>query len=925
MARVFISHSSLDEEQATEIKTWLEGRGFEQIFLDFDKHAGIGPGADWERTLYREIERTQALIVILTPNWHESKWCFAEFTQARALGKAIFPVIASPGGDKLIAPDIQHLDITGDREGGLERLARSLSEIALDAQGQFEWDASRPPYPGLLSFEEADAAIYFGRDDDIRAVIERLNARRVQGGNRLIALLGASGSGKSSLMRAGVLPRLKRDTANWIVLPPFRPQARPLDEFARALALALGKGTVWRQLRDEFKSGDFRNAVGEAVHDLRTAHDALGAQILVTIDQAEELLGAVEPEEQRRFFESLNHMLDGDLPVIVVMALRSDYLGRLQTQKDLTARFDEISLKPMPLERIQQIIRGPAQVAGLRVDDDLIARATEDAETEDALPLLAFALRELFDRFGRDGDLTLREYEALGDPAAGLTPLENAVRRAADYVIETTGPSEEDLRALREAFVPAMVRVNAEGEFVRRAAHWSGLPPRAHVLLDRLAKARLLVARQHGGEAIIEVAHEALLRKWPRLSGWLNEEKGFLIGKSQLERDVADWSLAPPDEKPSALLTGLKLNRAESWLIERPQQLSDEERAFVAASVAKVRAGQARRARTRHIVTWGSVAAAFALCVTAWWAYGVYVERGAIRTEAARTNIRGQIVAFATAKGQFALDTIPGRKTSPYTSALLVALANKDRSVLTALTALNQQVVEASQGAQRPFLATSMNGNVYLWKQPETRKRMAMVVSVDDMGYGTERLVAPKHDADAYTDLLREIGLADSQIVRLHNPDRQTFLKALARALDTLTAERSRPGVNMHAEGGVVPNMLRPALEHMVIPAGIKVIEGETQPDATPETGTGSNGSSRAVDTVTENSLFLLYFSGNGRAISDGSFLIMESDRPMQSESDLMAIGVKLDRIVTTVSKSAAASILILDTNFPYAFSARDK
>ena len=84
---------------------------------------------------------------------------------------------------------------------------------------------TRPPYPGLLAFDEADAAIYFGRDDDIRRLIERLNARRAQGGAKLVAVLGASGSGKSSLLRAGVLPRLKRDKRNWIVLPPFRPQA----------------------------------------------------------------------------------------------------------------------------------------------------------------------------------------------------------------------------------------------------------------------------------------------------------------------------------------------------------------------------------------------------------------------------------------------------------------------------------------------------------------------------------------------------------------------------------------------------------------------------------------------------------------------------------------------------------------------------
>ena len=106
---------------------------------------------------------------------------------------------------------------------GLERLKRELARIALDAQGGFTWDASRPPFPGLLAFQEEDAAVYFGRDDDIRRLIERLEARRAQGGAKLIALLGASGSGKSSLLRAGVIPRLKRAGRNWIVAPPMRP------------------------------------------------------------------------------------------------------------------------------------------------------------------------------------------------------------------------------------------------------------------------------------------------------------------------------------------------------------------------------------------------------------------------------------------------------------------------------------------------------------------------------------------------------------------------------------------------------------------------------------------------------------------------------------------------------------------------------
>src|SRR5262249_31773551 len=100
---------------------WLRAQGFEGAFLGFVKYAVSQPGSAWELTLYREIARAEAIILILTANWLESKWCFAEFTQARALGKSIFPLIESPAGDTFVAPDIQHLDLRKDREGGLER------------------------------------------------------------------------------------------------------------------------------------------------------------------------------------------------------------------------------------------------------------------------------------------------------------------------------------------------------------------------------------------------------------------------------------------------------------------------------------------------------------------------------------------------------------------------------------------------------------------------------------------------------------------------------------------------------------------------------------------------------------------------------------------------------------------------------------
>ena len=234
-------------------------------------------------------------------------------------------------------------------------------------------------------------------------------------------------------------------------------------------------------------------------------------------------------------------------------------------------------------------------MAGLGVEDAFVQQAARDAETEDALPLLAFALRELLDR-SSNKSLTLEGYKALGDEKAGLTPLENAVRKAADEVLAEAKPADDELTALREAFVPAMVRVNDQGEYVRRPARLDELPAKSQPLLERLAKARLLVVRQDGDARVVEVAHEALLRKWPLLKSWLDAAREFLIGKQQLEQDLRDWEQAAETDKAGALLTGLKLNRARGWLVEHPTQLTAQERAFIQASIEQLkRTNSARR------------------------------------------------------------------------------------------------------------------------------------------------------------------------------------------------------------------------------------------------------------------------------------------------------------------------------------------
>lgn len=131
MTRIFVSHSSRDAAQSDRIVGWLRSHNFTDVFLDFDKHGGVAPGSDWERTLYREVADCDAILLLLTKNWLASRWCFAEFTQARALGKPIFPLIDKPAADTLVSSDIQHLDLVNDREGALKRLAAELTIIAL--------------------------------------------------------------------------------------------------------------------------------------------------------------------------------------------------------------------------------------------------------------------------------------------------------------------------------------------------------------------------------------------------------------------------------------------------------------------------------------------------------------------------------------------------------------------------------------------------------------------------------------------------------------------------------------------------------------------------------------------------------------------------------------------------------------------------
>jgi hypothetical protein len=207
---VFLSHSSTDHAAVGRLLEALRGWGYESIFLDSDARNGIPGGANWKQERYAQLRRSAAVVPLYSASFFTSRWCFAEVVAAGLLGK---PVIALRMNGTAVPPDLtaeQFIEFEADAATGFERLRRALEREDVTPSRDFVPNFGRSPYPGLNAFDEADAAVFFGRDDDVRAIVERLNHLRAFGGKRCFLLIaGASGSGKSSVLRAGLLAGLR--------------------------------------------------------------------------------------------------------------------------------------------------------------------------------------------------------------------------------------------------------------------------------------------------------------------------------------------------------------------------------------------------------------------------------------------------------------------------------------------------------------------------------------------------------------------------------------------------------------------------------------------------------------------------------------------------------------------------------------------
>jgi WD40 repeat protein len=590
MPDLFISHASADRLAAERLAIQLRARHFESFFLDFDRATGIPVGQDWEKTLYRRLLACSAVVFLCTADSAASKWCFAELAQARALGKQILPIRLAGHALPDILRDVQAIDVAAGADIDDTRLWAELARLGVSEDAGFGWDDTRAPYPGMLAFAERDAAVFFGRRQEVDQLVDVLGRMRLAD-VRLLVVVGASGSGKSSVVRAGLMPRVKRNRVDWIVLDPTTAGPDLLERLAEEIVAACPRdreppsyATVDAEIRDAASgSGDLRRAaLSSRLRSVRLALDARNAQVLWVVDQAERVLAKdAEMAEARRLIARC--ALTAGLPLHIVLTLRSDHLDAWQTMAAAeSVGFESIPLAPLAPSRFGEVIEGPARLAGLELAPGLVPAMVADASRPDGLPLLAFVLRELWDRFGHAARrITLENY------IDGVGRLEGAVGRRAAEVLSELRLSADQLGLLRETMC-RMARLG-EKDYVAQPIPWGSVPQAVRPALERLIDARLLVTRRD----MVEVAHDVLFRAWGELREWLEASRSFLEWRRRLEPQIQAWE-SHARNIDQFHLSGAPLQEAMAWLASHDASVDEPTRRFVEASAERAQREQAR-------------------------------------------------------------------------------------------------------------------------------------------------------------------------------------------------------------------------------------------------------------------------------------------------------------------------------------------
>ena len=495
-------------------------------------------------------------------------------------------------------------------------VATVLTGAAADG-GAPRW-AHGCPYRGLLPFEETDAEVFYGRERLTAELAVKLAAQMTSRG--LVVVTGASGAGKSSLLRAGLLPKLAQGqqvagSEHWPRIA-ITPTKDPLNELAVHLA-ALG-GSEPLAVRDALaqRPGQAHLTAWSAVlgrrDDRRPAPGDSAARLVLIVDQFEQVFtlnpGPGGEAERQAFITALCAMATNpvgpqqEAPGLVVIAVRGDFWDRCAAYPELARALQEgqFVVGPMTESDLRLAITGPAEAAGLRIDPELTEtilrdlRAAGGDDTAGVLPLLSEAMALTWDK--REGDrLTSHGYGQVGG-------VSHAVQTSADRVYDVLPAGQQ---MLAREVLRSMTVASRDGKLTRRpvtrADLYSGHPDadrsQVDAVLEAFAAERLIVLN----DGTAQISHDVLLSAWPRLRGWLEEDRASWIFYGQLADDAAAWHYAHDD--PSFLYRGTQLaalrQAATRWSADRaryPALTSTQSRFLQASEQAAARSARRRRA-----------------------------------------------------------------------------------------------------------------------------------------------------------------------------------------------------------------------------------------------------------------------------------------------------------------------------------------
>ncbi|MCK9901885.1 hypothetical protein CC117_17850 [Parafrankia colletiae] len=574
---ILLSYAQDDALLAAGIAEHLHQLGYGHVFA-FDHTDTGGAAVAWQDALAASARSSDLVLqVVSRPT---ASWIGYELALCHRRG---IPVITAltvagarhPGLDSGNVIDLSRVSADQPEPGDFEALAAAVRRTGLLPGPRGDLHLHRQVYPGLRAFDTDEAGAFHGRSREIARLTEVVDGQEKSGS---LVVIGPSGVGKSSLVHAGLVPRLRTSDRRWLVLPAIRPEHDPFHRLARALAGPAIPSADVAALAGRLRTDD--DALLAAVTERLARLPGTASRALLILDQAEELFTlSLSDGERRAFLHTLTRATAGGTALWTVFTIRAEFLTELLRDTPLpTFAWHSLVLGPMRGASLRRAIVEPARGEGWEFAPEVISEMVSEADGGDGLPLLAYTLHDLWARVtgdtsrraGPDRVVTLDDYEAAG----GITgTLEQRADAALVNGCRRTGLAPADIVGV----IARLAAVNDEGIATRQAHRLHELGEVERAALLPFVDAGLLRTRSGGGagtapaapagpaapaadldelvreSVLIEISHEALLRAWPPLARLLVRWKEALHARGVVERLAREWDAA--GRSPGYLLT----------------------------------------------------------------------------------------------------------------------------------------------------------------------------------------------------------------------------------------------------------------------------------------------------------------------------------------------------------------------------------